>query len=187
MFELPPPSFSGEKSVEEVIRDRKSIRKYSEGELELSKVSQLLWAASMVPSAGAIYPMVVYLVAEKVEGLEAGIYKYHPSLHSLEKTVEGKRGSELGKACLGQACVTGAPANIAISAIYKKIKAGYGERGVRYAMIEAGHISQNVYLQAEALELGTVAIGAFFDEHVTEVLKLPPEENPLYIMPVGQI
>ncbi|UMZ72813.1 SagB/ThcOx family dehydrogenase [Natranaerofaba carboxydovora] len=186
MIKLPAPKVAGKKSLEEVINKRKSIRKYSDSFLSLNEVSQLLWASSMVPSAGAIYPMVIYLVAENISDLDPGIYRYSSSNHSLEKFIEGNKGASLAKACLGQSFVAKAPINIVVTAIYEKIKAGYGERGIRYAIIEAGHISQNVYLQAEALELGTVAIGAFYDDHVSEVLELSTKEKPLYVMPVGR-
>ena len=186
MIQLPTPKVAGAKSLEEVINKRRSIRKYSDSSLGLNEVSQLLWAASMVPSAGAIYPMVIYIVVKNVSNLEPGIYRYSSSNHSLEKPIEGNKGDSLAKACLGQSFVAKAPVNIVVTAIYKKVKAGYGERGIRYAIMEAGHISQNVYLQAEALELGTVAIGAFYDDYVSEVLELSPEEKPLYVMPVGK-
>lgn len=173
-------------SLEEAINERKSTRTFKPASLELNEISQLLWAGAEAPSAGAIYPMEIYLVAGDVNELEAGVYKYNPKRHSLDKTLQGDKRNDLWKACLNQSSVLKAPASFVVTAIYEKIKAGYGERGVRYAIIEAGHISQNIYLQAEALGLGTVAIGAFFDDNVAGTLEVPARETPLYVMPVGK-
>ena len=139
------------------------------------------------PSAGALYPLEVYVVIGKggVVGLEPGIYHYNPHTHALELIKEGDYRDELCAACLGQPWVGKAPVSIVITAIYERTMVKYGKRGIRYVHIEVGHVGQNVYLQAVALGLGTVAVGAFYDEEVRKVLGVSENEHPLYVMPVG--
>lgn len=139
------------------------------------------------PSAGATYPLEVYLVAGSngVNGLEEGVYLYEPDPHQLEKVLTGNRQPSLREAALGQSPVSDAPANIIITAVYERTKRRYGARGERYVHMEAGHVGQNLYLQAEVLGLGMVVIGAFHDNQVKKVLDLPEERDPLYVIPIG--
>ena len=160
--------------------------------MSLEEVSQLLWASSgrnlyrrTAPSAGATYPLETYLVSGEVEELEPGIYRYTPTRHSLEITKEHDVRSRLSRAALGQGMVEEAPVNIIIAADYGRTTGHYGQRGNRYVHMEVGHVGQNVSLQAIALGLGTVMIGAFGDKEVKEVLGI--NEEPLYIIPVGKI
>ncbi len=191
---LPPPVKKGKLSLEEAIEKRRSIWEYLDLPLELREISQILWAAQGItdkrgfrtaPSAGATYPFEVYIVVKKVNGLKPGIYKYIPAEHSIELIKEGDFSNELCRACLGQVWVKDAAVNIILVAFYERTTWRYGERGKRYVHFEAGHIGQNIYLQATALGLGTVAIGAFYDEEVKRILET--EGHPLYIFPVGKI
>ncbi|ADT84350.1 SagB/ThcOx family dehydrogenase [Thermococcus barophilus] len=190
-IKLPAPKREGRMSLEEAIDRRKSIRRYKDESLTIEEVSQVLWAAYGInrwgkrtsPSAGACYPFEVYVVVENVEGLSPGIYRYDGEAHRLELIREGHFRKSLAEACLGQRCVATAPVNIVIVAHYERTTGRYGERGVRYVHIDAGHMGQNIYLQATALNLGTVAVGAFRDEEVKKVLEVPGE--PLYIFPLG--
>jgi SagB-type dehydrogenase family enzyme len=161
----------------------------------ISEVSQLLWAAQGItdqggfrtaPSAGALYPLELYVVAGKVNGLPAGIYKYRAKSHELLSIVKGDRTTDLCNAALGQLSVRKAAAVFVLSGVYERTTVKYGERGIRYVHMEAGHAAQNIYLQAVPLGLGTVVIGAFHDEEVKRVLKMEDREMPLYIMPVGR-
>ena len=179
-------------SVEETLHQRRSQRDYKKGSLNQEQVSQLLWAASgknlyrrTVPSAGATYPLEIYLVAGKVEGLEKGIYHYSPSSHTLERITDQDIRNRLSSASLGQGMIERAPINIIVAAGYGRTTAHYGQRGIRYVQMEVGHVGQNISLQAIALGLGTVMIGAFEDREVKEVLGI--EEDPLYVIPVGKI
>lgn len=195
---LPEPRLHGGISVEEVIKRRRSIRSYADSPLTLAEVGQLLWAAQGItdpksgfraaPSAGATYPLEVHLVVGEgtVAGLAAGVYRYLPEGHRLERRLAGDLRARLAAAALGQPWVEAAPITIVITAIYQRTTARYGERGVRYVHLEAGHVGQNIYLQAVALELGTVAVGAFRDAEVAELLGLPQDEVPLYLFPVGR-
>ncbi|NJD98623.1 SagB/ThcOx family dehydrogenase [Thermococcus sp. LS1] len=188
---LPEPRLTGEMSLEEAIAMRKSIRSYRNEPLTLEQLSQLLWAAQGIthgnkrsaPSAGATYPFEVYIVVGNVEGLEPGIYHYDPFEHSLTLVKEGDYRRALQKAALDQKWVGNAPVDIVLVAFYERTTSYYGDRGIMYVHMEAGHIGQNIYLQATALGLGTVAVGAFYEDQVAEILGT--EGVPLYIFPVG--
>jgi SagB-type dehydrogenase family enzyme len=192
---LPQPRASGTRSVEEALAQRRSVRDYADEPLTAAQLAQLLWAAQGItmpsrglrtaPSAGALYPLEVYVAVERVVGVPAGVYHYAPGPHRLELVVDRPVRAQLCEAALSQAAVADAPATVAIAAEYARTTGKYGERGRRYAHLEAGHAAQNVYLQAIALGLGTVVIGAFDDERVNALLGMKPGEAPLYLMPVG--
>ncbi len=188
---LPQPLKKGKQSFEEVIDIRKSIRDYSSEALTKEELSNLLWAAygknayrKTVPSAGALYPIVIYLIAGKVKDLNQGVYRYDANRHCLIKNSDKDVREDLTRAALSQDCIKEAPVIIAICARYEITASKYGERGTRYVHIETGHVAQNIYLQAVNLRLGTVAVGAFYDEQVKKILDI--EEDPLLLMPVGK-
>lgn len=192
---LPPVESKGELSVEEAIQVRRSVREFGRGGLDLADVSQLLWSAQGVtgkggyraaPSAGALYPLELYLVVGDIEGLSAGVYWYRPETHELIHLASGDLRKRLASAALGQSCVRRAPAVLVIASVYKRTTGKYGQRGRRYVHMEVGHAAQNVYLQAAARGLGTVLVGAFDDQEVQDVLGLPPDHEPLGLMPVGR-
>lgn len=195
---LPDPVYESKlgMSLERAILERRSVRDYTGDPLTLEEVGQLLWAAQGItepergfrtaPSAGATYPLEVYLIAGQVEGLSPGVYHYRPHTHDLERVAEGDRRQELFTAALQQTPVRDAAVNLVFSAVYQRTTQRYGERGIKYVHMEVGHAAQNVYLQAVSLGLGAVVIGAFDDEGVRRALNLPLEESPLYIMPVGR-
>jgi SagB-type dehydrogenase family enzyme len=191
---LPEVSIGGERSFAAVLHERRSIREFAAASLSLEAAGQLLWAAQGVtssagertaPSAGALYPLEVHLVAGSVDGLAAGVYGYRAHGHSLRAHVAGDRRRELADAALGQAAVLEAPAVLVIAARYARTARKYGARGDRYVHIEVGHAAQNVYLQAQALGLGTVIVGAFNDDAVRAALELAEQEAPLALLPVG--
>lgn len=196
---LPEPKTRGDVSVEEAIFKRRSTRRYKQGSLTLQEASQLLWAAvgktvdglsgptRAYPSAGASHPLEAYLVAGDVEGLPSGVYRYNWQDHSLDLVIDGDVRGDLTDAALKQTMIKDAPVSIVFTAIYIRTTSRYGNRGeVRYVPMDTGAAFQNVHLQAQALGLGTVIIGAFSDEGVKEVLNLK-NEIPLGIMPVGRI
>ncbi len=195
---LPLPKFKvGKLIVEEAIAFRRSIREFKDEPITLLQLSQILWAAQGItntqhgfraaPSAGATYPLEIYVVVKEggVEGLAAGIYHYDPYTHSLRLIRKGDFSNDLFEASLEQPWVRDAAVNIVITAIYERTTGRYGERGIRYVHIEVGHVGQNIYLEATNLGLGTVAIGAFYDDEVRKVLGVKSNEHPLYIMPIG--
>jgi SagB-type dehydrogenase family enzyme len=186
-------------SVEEALHKRRSIRNFENTSLGLADASQLLWSAYGVtfvsasgreyktaPSAGATFPLEIYLLAGKVDGLAAGLYRYMPSNHSLKPMREGDLRLDVSTACLGQKMLADAPLTIVFSAVYKRTTDRYGKRGEeRYVCMDLGHSAQNVYLQATAMGMGTCAVGAFNDEQLEKILQLPKDEKILYLMPVG--
>lgn len=191
--ELPEPRYESEMSVEEALKSRRSIRVYKDEPLTLTNLSQLLWVAQGItadwggrtaPSAGATYPLEVYVVVGEVENLEDGLYHYNPKTHTITKKKHGDLRNELANAALGQDMLRKAPISFILTAIYGRTTGRYGERGIRYVHMEVGHVGQNIYLQAETLGLGTVVVGAFYDDRVKDTFGIA--EEPLYIIPVGK-
>jgi len=192
---LPEPRLKSAVSLEETLLQRRSAREYADEALTLEEVSQLLWAAQGVtaewggrtaPSAGALYPLETYLVVGNVENLAPGVYKYKPERHELVKVKDDDVREELAKASLGQSWVKEGAIDIVIAAVYERTTRKYGDRGVRYVHMEAGHAAQNICLQATALDLGIVTVGAFHDEQVKNILGMARDETPLYVIPVGR-
>jgi len=193
---LPPPRLTGSTSVEEAISKRRSVRQYKDSSLSLSELSQLLWAAQGItdtarslrtaPSAGALYPLEVYAVVGNVTGIAQGIYKYKCATHELETISLGDARKELAAAALGQGAITQAAVDIVWTAVYERCAKKYQERAELYVPIEVGHSAENVFLQATALNLGAVVMGAFEENKVQVVLKSPKDERALYIMPIGR-
>lgn len=138
------------------------------------------------PSAGATYPIVTYLVSGNVDGLPQAVYRYSPEEHSLTKLKEGDLRTKLSSAALSQTAVEDAAIDIVFSGVFERITPRYGERGVQYTYMEAGHAAQNICLQAIALNTGAVTIGAFNEEQVKEILGMEANETPLYILPAGR-
>jgi SagB-type dehydrogenase family enzyme len=193
---LPEPAYYSDTSLEETLLGRRSIRDYSEKPITLQQLSQLLWAAQGItdptgkrtaPSAGALYPLEVYVVVGNVEDLAPGVYRYEPEAHTLSKIKDGDQRQSLTEVALSQESVRQGAIDFVITAIYERTTGKYGERGIRYVHIEAGHAAQNICLQAVALKMGAVTIGAFEDEGVINVLGLPANEAPLYIIPAGNL
>jgi SagB-type dehydrogenase family enzyme len=194
-IELPPPASDRQMTVEAAIRSRRSIREFGPGSITLEEISQILWAAQGItdragyraaPSAGALYPLEVSLIAGNIESLPAGIYRYDPRAHVLDAVAAGDRRAAIAEAALSQRWIADAAAILVIAAVEERTTAKYGRRGVRYIHIETGHVAQNVYLQAAALGLGTTIVGAFDDAEVTEVAGLRHEEFPLCLLPIGR-
>lgn len=190
-IQLPVPIQKGEMPLEDAISKRRSQREFMPKDLDWAQIGQLLWAAQGItakkwgcefrsaPSAGALYPMEIYVVNKQ------GLFHYLPSCHKLEVLSQKDLRHSLAGAAWGQEPVRKAPVDIVICAVYERVTRKYGKRGTRYAHIEAGHVAQNIHLQAVALGLGSVPIGAFSDEEIKNVLSLPPDYEPLYIIPVG--
>lgn len=192
---LPAPSVDGHRSLEQLLARRRSVREFSDESLSAAEVGQLLWAAQGIsdpeglrtaPSAGALYPLEVYLIAGAINGLPSGQYHYKPVGHRLVKIASGDRREVLARAAFGQSWLADAAAIIAFTGMPERTRRKYGARAERYVHIEIGHAAENLFLQAEALDLGTVVVGAFDDEQVTQVLQLPAATRPYLLMPVGR-
>ena len=193
--ELPKPMRTGEISLEQLLTERRSIRKYTEEKLTISEIGQMLWSAQGItnrqgyrtaPSAGALYPLELYVVVGRVQGMEKGVYHYDSKQHKLIRTTDSDMRRPLAQAALSQSSVKGAAAIIVFAADYGRTTKKYGKRGIRYVHIEVGHAAQNLFLQAGALELATVVVGAFDDDRVARLLQLPVQLRPLLLMPVGR-
>jgi SagB-type dehydrogenase family enzyme len=194
-MKLPEPRYDSDISLEESLSRRRSTREYTNEPLTLEELSQLLWAAQGIthpsgyrtaPSAGALYPLEVYVASGNVRGLAPGIYRYDAGEHQLVRVIEGDRRRQLANAALRQSSVREGAIVIVLTAVYERTTVKYGDRGIRYVHIEVGHTAQNLCLEVAALGLGAVTIGAFYDEQVTRILELPDGEQPLYLIPVGR-
>jgi SagB-type dehydrogenase family enzyme len=196
--ELPPPP-SMDTSLGVVLKTRRSKRRLSGDSLSVEEVSALLWAADGVsaqspfgplrtaPSAGALYPLELYCFVERVSGLATGLYRYDPQEHALEPVRWGSHRDRLPVCAFGQVSLERAPVVIAATAVFERCCSRYGDRGYRYVYQEAGHVSQNLYLAATALNLGTVVIGAFYDDALNRLLGIDgAEEAVLWLHPVGR-
>ncbi len=185
---LPEPDLRGALTLEEALQKRESYRRFSGDPLSRKELSQVLWAAQgltrgwgarTAPSAGALFPLETYAV------LADGVYHYLPGKHEILRLSDLDRREVLAAAALGQEFIRQAPVTIATAVVLERIARKYGSRGERYALIEAGHAAQNVLLEATALGLGAVPVGAFHDEAVRKALGLPEDHKPVYLIPVG--
>lgn len=186
---LPAPRTSGPRSLEEVVAERRSVRTFTGEALTVDEIGQLLWAAQgtteaggrgrAAPSAGGTYPLELYVVTSQ------SVARYLPEHHAMQIVSEGDLRRPLAEAALGQDHVAEAAAVIVIGAVYARTEERYGDRAQRYVLLEAGHAAQNVLLQAVALGLGAVPVGAFDDLGVRRVLGLPADHQPLYLIPIG--
>lgn len=187
--ELPPPDYSSDLSLEQALARRRSVREYSEQALTIAEIGQLLWAAQGIsseqgyrtaPSAGALYPLEIYLLTAE------GVFHYEPQHHRLSAVSHSDARQAVFRAALKQDPVREAPAVFVLTAVYARTAQRYGEeRSPRYVQMEAGHAAQNLLLEAAALHLGAVPVGAFHDQEVQEALGLPADHQPLYLIPVG--
>lgn len=178
-----------------LLHERRSVRGFAPGELTLEEAARTMFAAQgvtrhgryrSVPSAGALYPLEVCLVAGHVQGLEPGVYKYLPKTHALKLIRPGDQRAHLARASLNQHWIAQAPAVVVISAVYERVTGKYGSRGEQYAHMEAGAAAQSLSLQAAALGLGTTLVGAFQDDEVRRILGVPDDEAPLLVLPLGR-
>lgn len=186
---LPKPTTSGGMAVSEAIALRRSQRDFADTPLTTAQISQLCWAAQGItdtgrgrraaPSAGALYPMTVHVVDAR------GVFEYLPAEHALRRIVAGDQRKALQAAALGQECVGGAAMCMVLAMNVDRTAVKYGDRALRYCLMEAGHIAQNVMLQATDLGLGGVTVGAFHEEPVARVLKLSQDLQPVYVLPLG--
>ncbi len=192
--DLPAAAYDSDTSLESALRSRRSCRRFAQRSLALQSVAQLLWAGQGItdergfrtaPSAGALYPLKIYLVAGRNRDLAEGVYHYRPAKHDLVRVKAEDARSALSRAALSQPAVKEAAAVFVITSVMARITGKYGKRGVAYAYMEAGHVAQNILLETESLGLGAVPIGAFDNAAVSRVLGLDKKETPIYLIPVG--
>lgn len=194
---LPSQMACGSLSVEEAIGRRRSRRDYRASPVPLESLGRLLWSGAGItdravgfraaPSAGALYPMELYAAANDVAGLARGIYRYLPHQHALEVVRAGDFRHTLARAALGQGVIASAAIVLVLSGVFERTRSKYGERAYRYVLLEAGHIAENLYLQATTLGLGACAVGAFLDDDLNRLLGLDgTTEAALYLVAIGE-
>jgi SagB-type dehydrogenase family enzyme len=189
MLQLPPPERKGTMSLEEALARRRSVREFTPEALSERELSQLLWAAQGIthgeglrtaPSAGALYPLELYVASA------GGFYRYEPRPHRLIRISDRDLRAAMRRTALDQEAITEAPTVFVMVAIYERMSLKYGgARTPRYVHMEVGHAAQNLLLEAVALGLGGVMIGAFEDDALRKALELPVDHRPLYLIPVG--
>lgn len=194
-MKLPKANREGRVSVEKALAERRTVRSFLSTPLSAEQLSQILWAGQGItgggkrtaPSAGALYPCFLYAAAGKgmVAGIEAGLYRYVPEDQSLSLVSPGDIRDEIARSCLSQTWMAHAPVSLVICSDYGRITGKYGERGIRYAMMEAGCISQSIFFEAVALGLSAGIIGAFIDGDVARAMGIPQSHTPLLVMPLG--
>jgi len=189
VIQLPAPKLTGTVSIEEVLAKRRSVREFTGQPLNFTQISQLAWAGQGItekengfrtaPSAGAIYPINLYFA------IQGGVFVYNPYEHSLEQTLDQDVRIRLAAAASNQGVVAEAACNIIVAGSVRKLTAKYRNKAQRYMLLEAGHIAQNIQLQAVGLKLGSVSVGAFNIRDVNKACRLPANLEPLYIICVG--
>ncbi len=193
---LPRPEAPANDSLIEALAARRSVRRYTPGGVCLAEVSLLLYSAQgathpkgfrCVPSAGALFPLELFLISGECPELDPGVYRYIPQEHALQATAQGDKRGDVAAACLNQAWMAQAQIMIGVCAVYSRITDRYGQRGEQYVHMEVGAAGQDIGLAAAAMGLGTVMVGAFNDVSVQQVLGARGEEHPLLIMPVGRM
>lgn len=190
-IKLPEPKLIGKMSLEETIAKRRSERSFQPTELTLEQISQLLWAGQGItekgwgfrtaPSAGALYPLYLYALKKD------GVFQYVPDGHKLIQISEEDKRPALVRASLGQNYIGEAPLVIVVTGNFRITEAKYGQRAYRYLNMEIGHVAENIHLQAVALGLVSVPVGAFWDDVVAKTLELPDTQDPFYIIPIGYL
>jgi SagB-type dehydrogenase family enzyme len=208
IVQLPAPRLESPYSLEKALATRRSVREFKNEPLSIAALSQLVWAAQGItqkmdapenwswgtwqggkrtaPSAGALYPLEVYVLVGNIDGIKPGVYKYKPQTHQLLSIDPQDRRKGLAAAALGQNWIQTAPCVFVVTAVYKRTEVKYGDRATRYVHIEVGHAVENICLQAVALDLGCTMVGAFKDDEVKKVVGMADDEEPLAIVPVGK-
>lgn len=193
---LPKPVLAGTAPLEECLSKRRSTRDYSEAPLTVAQVSQLLWAAQGItdpgglrtaPSAGAVYPLRTYVIAGNVENVPAGFYRYDADLHGLLMLSKGDKRRRMAKAAADQDCMAQCGIAVVLTAWMRRAVREFGEAAHRLAAMEAGHAGQNFCLQATALRVGAIGLGKFDSVAVKMLLRLPDDEEPLYLLLAGRV
>ncbi len=197
-IQLPRTLPSNTLALIETLKKRKSIRSFHPKPLSIADLSFLLWASTGIqrtekgyefrtaPSAGALYPIETYVIANNVENLEKALYHYNIRMHSLEEVKNGDLREETVHAALGQKMCANAPVVLIWTALFNRCKWKYAQRAYRYVYLDAGHIAQNLALAAISIGLGSCQIGAFFDDEVNQILGADgTEESVLYLTALG--
>ncbi|MEZ0289992.1 MAG: SagB/ThcOx family dehydrogenase [Sulfolobales archaeon] len=197
---LPKPLEKSSKDLFDIIRSRRSRRSFSREPISLEELSSVLYYSvgisgrawwggpkRVYPSAGALQPVEAYVVTSQVNNLDPGLYHYNPGEHSLELLRLGDFAETLARIALDQMFISDAAASIVLTIVYRRTASKYGLRSYKYSHLDTGFVGQNIYLVVEALNLATVAVGAFYDKRLCEFLEIDCEEEmPALIFPIGR-
>jgi SagB-type dehydrogenase family enzyme len=196
MIQLPAPRLDGDLCLERTILDRRSVREFSDEPLTLGELSDLLWSISGItdeatgyratPSAGAIFPLELWVLSSRVDGLEPGAWRYVVGDHALLPAEAGDHAASFSGAAFGQACIAGAAVSIVLAADYTGLRETYGGLAERLAWLEMGHAAQNASLLAVARGLGAVCIGAMNADTVREFSGMSADLDPVYAISIGR-
>ena len=199
VISLPPPHLGGGPSLWEALRERRSIREYTSLPLSLKDLSNLLWASQGItekalapwyrtaPSAGALHPIDTYLIINRLEGVEPGIYFFEVVDFSLTLKRAGDFSGPIAQAALNQEIARAAAVVFVWVAVIRRSRQKYRQRAYRYIYLDCGHIAQNLYLAATALGLGCCGIAAIFDDEVNDLVGVDGrEETAIYLATVGK-
>lgn len=190
---LPSPEKVGNMSVESALAARRSVRSYTKQPLTLAELGQVLWAAQGVtsadgkraaPSAMHRYPLEIAVVAQNVNGLPSGAYRYVAAKHLLELLTTAKPGVPLLAGSTTQRQVQDAPAVFVIAAVYERM--GPEAKSRTWTDYEAGLASENLLLEAVALQLGAVVMGGIDPVSVKEAVEFTGGEQVIVVIPVGR-
>lgn len=198
-IELPEPVRTGGPGLWQALRDRRSVRHYAGRPIELEALSQLLWAAAgpaskapggrilrTAPSAGARYPVEIYAIANRVQGLRSGLYHYKYSSHVLTPLAYGDLGLAAAAAAMGQDACRQASVVFVFTVVFDRTVERYHERALRYLFLDAGHVAQNLALAAAGIGCGTCMIGAFLDDQLCELVRADgQQEAAVYMIAAG--
>ncbi len=197
---LPPPGLAGGPLASEAIANRRSTRAYADRPLSLAELSRVLHLTSGIssdrwgnarrtaPSSGALYPIEVYAVVHRVDGVEPGVYHYGYREHALEQVRAGDFRKHVVEQGIGQEFLGQCGAVLFLTMILQRMRPKYQDRSYRYGLLEAGHIGENAYLAAASTGLGACGIGAFMDDAMNEMLGVDGvEEAAVYMLAVGQM
>ncbi len=198
-IELPEPNSDTKMPLDTALRRRRSVRHYSDAPISRADLSYLLWASTGIqrkeqgyefrtaPSAGALYPIETYLVVNRAEKLQQGVYHYAVQNHALEQLRVAVLGDALAMAAMGQILCATAPIVFVWTAVFPRSKWKYQQRAYRYVYLDAGHIAENLALAAVSLGLGSCQIAALFDDEINEIIGVDGiDESVLYMSAVGR-
>ncbi|MFB0524315.1 MAG: SagB/ThcOx family dehydrogenase [Phycisphaerae bacterium] len=181
-------------SLNQTLKQRKSVRDFQAEPISKGQLSYLLWASTGIqrvedgyefrtaPSAGALYPIDTYVVVNKIRGLEVGVYHYSIQTHQLEQLEQGDLRQRIAAAALGQGMCATAAVVFIWTAVFERCKWKYGQRAYRYIYLDAGHIAENLALAAVSLNLGSCEIGALYDDQVNTILGVDGTEESVICM-----
>jgi SagB-type dehydrogenase family enzyme len=192
------------RTFDEVISSRRSVRDFADLDLSLNELSQILHQSYGItgelpgkgdfrqdlrsaPSAGALYPAEIYIAVRKVSGVEPGIYHYNVPNHEIELMIPGDPTEQIYEVCCGQEYVRQTSIVVLISGVLARTKLKYGERGYRYALLDIGHLGQNLYLSCASLELAVMTTCGFFDDEANKLLHIDGvDEAVIYVAFIGK-